>query len=70
MTFYPTYRIHGTAASRTSITCNGNPAGYYKLQEIDPIPDGNGVPYDGALKYRPQRNFGNDAYALREVGPA
>ena len=70
LTFYPTYKIHGTAASRTSITCNGNPAGYYKVQEIDPIPDGNGVPYDGALKYRPERNFGNDRNAAREVGPA
>ena len=69
-TFYPAYRIHGMAASRTSITCNGIPAGYYKKQEIDSIPDHNGVDYDGALKYRPERNFGNDTNAVREVGPA
>ena len=70
MTFYPAYKIHGMAASRTSITCNGQPAGYYKVQEIDSIPNHNGVPYDGALKYSPERNFGNDRNAAREVGPA
>ena len=70
MTFYPTYRIHGMAASRTSITCNGQPVNYYKVQEIGSIPVYNGVPYAGALKYRPERNFGNDRNAAREVGPA
>ena len=70
ITFYPTYRIHGMAASRTNITCNDQPAGYFKKQEIDSVPDGNGVPYAGELKYRPQRNFGNDTNAAREVGPA
>ena len=70
MTFYPTYRIHGFPASRTSITCNGQPVDYYKVQEIGSIPDYNGVPYAGALEYSPQRDFGNDRNAAREVGPA